>query len=126
MHEPIYRLARIVDGVNAAPPPWAPPRWKPVRLRSPFDQTQDLKRWVAAKLFVSVKRMEGKQRQHSVVHARWIAMYLCSKVLGKSSPQIGRAFNRDHTSVLHALRNIERMELDINLWEHRYIRELGG
>ena len=41
---------------------------------------------------------------------RQLAMYLCRELTNRSLPQIGRAFGgRDHTTVMHACRTIERL-----------------
>ena len=42
---------------------------------------------------------------------RQIAMYLCKTLTTRSYPDIGRRFgNRDHTTVLHAVRQIEKLK----------------
>ena len=59
-----------------------------------------------------VTRMElvGECRARSYARPRQIAMYLASKLSGQSLPQIGRRFgDRDHTTVIHAIRSIERL-----------------
>jgi len=44
---------------------------------------------------------------------RQIAMYLAKKTTLRSLPEIGRRFGgRDHTTVLHAIRKIERLRAD--------------
>ena len=57
------------------------------------------------------------KRTHNVAFPRQVAMYLSKTMLGKSLPDIGRRFGgRDHTTVLHAVRKIERMvQKDENL-----------
>ena len=49
------------------------------------------------------------QRRHpSVVWPRQIGMYLAKQLTSRSLPEIGRRFgNRDHTTVLHAIRKID-------------------
>ena len=45
-----------------------------------------------------------------MVRPRQIAMYLAKSLTPRSLPEIGRRFgNRDHTTVLHAVRKIEEM-----------------
>jgi chromosomal replication initiator protein len=41
-------------------------------------------------------------RTKEVASPRQVAMYLARELTGVSLPQIGRAFNRDHATVLHA------------------------
>ncbi len=49
-------------------------------------------------------------RARTLVRPRQIAMYIAKVVTGRSLPEIGRRFgNRDHTTVLHAVRKIEAM-----------------
>lgn len=48
----------------------------------------------------------GDARARHIVLARHVAMHLCHAVHGHSLSRIGRAFGRDHTSVLHATRRI--------------------
>jgi hypothetical protein len=49
------------------------------------------------------KMLSGPRTQPLVTH-RQIAMCLASVVNGHSMPQVGKAFDRDHTTVLHAVR----------------------
>ena len=54
--------------------------------------------------------IESARRSRSVAYPRQIAMYLCRKHTTRSLPQIGRFFgNRDHTTVLYAVRKLEEM-----------------
>jgi chromosomal replication initiator protein len=44
------------------------------------------------------------------VRPRQIGMYLAKKLTSRSLPEIGRRFgNRDHSTVLHAVRKIEEL-----------------
>jgi len=40
-----------------------------------------------------------------------VAMWLCFKVTPSSFPEIGRAFDRDHTTVMHAVERVEALLL---------------
>jgi chromosomal replication initiation ATPase DnaA len=51
----------------------------------------------------SVAVILGHQRRIEAVRARWRAMRRAYDA-GYSLPQIGRVFNRDHSTVLHAVR----------------------
>lgn len=54
--------------------------------------------------------VRGPKRAPSLVYARHLAMYLCREFTEMSLPAIAAVFGgRDHTSVLHALRKIERL-----------------
>lgn len=50
----------------------------------------------------------SERRTAKVVRPRQVAMYLAKTLTVRSFPEIGRRFgNRDHTTVLHAVRKIE-------------------
>jgi hypothetical protein len=54
------------------------------------------------------EEMLGPCRAASLVRIRHIAMYLAKDITKRSLPEIGREFaDRDHTSVIHAVRKIE-------------------
>ncbi|MDO9499008.1 helix-turn-helix domain-containing protein [Falsiroseomonas sp.] len=53
---------------------------------------------------VPLHQVLGDQRSRSVAAPRMEAMHLAVKLSGLSLPAIGRAFRRDHTTVLHAHR----------------------
>lgn len=50
----------------------------------------------------------GKPKVHSLIEPRRAAMKRVRAELGYSYPQIGRLFNRDHTTVMYALRGKRR------------------
>lgn len=63
---------------------------------------------VVAKYFhYSLKGLLGLDRHKRVVVPRYIAMYLCYLLTGASTTEIGRAFKRHHSSVIHALEQID-------------------
>ena len=56
----------------------------------------------------SLDQITGGSRRRPLVDARQIAMYVTRHMTDLSYPEIGRAFgNRDHTTVIHAVRKIE-------------------
>lgn len=55
----------------------------------------------------TVGDFKGKGKHRHLAHARQDCMADIRKRTGYSAPQIGRMFNRDHTTVLHALRAVE-------------------
>ena len=61
--------------------------------------------------------MLSPRRSRSLARPRQIAMYLAKKYTTKSLPDIGRKFsNRDHTTVIHAVRKIDQlMQKDENI-----------
>lgn len=58
----------------------------------------------------------GKSQAKECAEPRKLAMYLCRKHLGLSYPAIGRAFGRDHSTVMTAVRQIEKKS-GSNEWE---------
>ena len=52
----------------------------------------------------SLADMRGPRRRDDYVKPRQVAMYLASSQLGQGYAAIGRYFNRDHTTVMHAVR----------------------
>ena len=59
---------------------------------------------------VKVKDLTGPSRKDIFAQPRLMAYYVIHKLTDMSLPQIGRAIgNRDHTTVLHAVRKIEEL-----------------
>ncbi len=54
--------------------------------------------------------MLSQRRSRPLARPRQIAMYLAKKMTSRSLPEIGRRFaNRDHTTVIHAVKTITRL-----------------
>jgi chromosomal replication initiator protein len=71
---------------------------------------EDIQRVVAKHCGVRRDDMRSARRTANVVRPRQIAMYLCKMLTLKSLPEIGRSFGgRDHTTILHAFRKMERL-----------------
>ena len=69
-----------------------------------------IQRAVAAAYGIEFVELLAPRRTRQFVRPRQVAMYISSKLLPVSLPQIGRRFgDRDHTTVLHAIRKIELM-----------------
>ena len=69
---------------------------------------EDILRVVSRHFEVSKGDLLSQRRHRSVVWPRQIGMYLAKQMTARSLPEIGRRFgNRDHTTVLHAIRKIE-------------------
>jgi chromosomal replication initiator protein len=59
---------------------------------------------------IDERYMTGKDRERRVCRPRQVAMYLARTMTPMSYPEIGRRFGgRDHTTVLHAFRQIEKL-----------------
>ena len=67
-----------------------------------------VQRAIAQTYGIELAELLGPRRARKFVRPRQVAMYICSKLLAVSLPQIGRRFgDRDHTTVLHALLTVE-------------------
>ena len=59
---------------------------------------------------ISLSEMLSQRRSRPLARPRQIAMYLAKKMTTRSLPEIGRRFaNRDHTTVIHAVKTITRI-----------------
>jgi chromosomal replication initiator protein len=71
---------------------------------------ETIQRLVAHKYSLDVKDLKGQQRTASIALPRQLAMYIACIMTDLSSTDIGRAFGgRDHTTVLHARKKIQKM-----------------
>jgi chromosomal replication initiator protein len=69
----------------------------------------DILRIVSRHFAVSKQDILSQRRHRSVVRPRQIGMYLAKHLTSRSLPEIGRRFgDRDHTTVLHAIRKIDK------------------
>ena len=51
--------------------------------------------------------LRGTQKNKGTAEARQVAMYLIRKLTNLSLPDIGKEFNKDHSTVLYAIRKVE-------------------
>jgi chromosomal replication initiator protein len=71
---------------------------------------ENIQRTVAEYYKIKVADLLSKRRNRSVARPRQIAMALAKELTNHSLPEIGDAFGgRDHTTVLHACRNIAEL-----------------
>jgi len=70
---------------------------------------EEIQRKVAEHYNIRVAEMTSKRRDRPVARPRQIAMFLSKELTTKSLPDIGRAFDRDHTTVIHAVKAIEQL-----------------
>ena len=65
---------------------------------------------------IHLQEMLSQRRSRPLARPRQIAMYLAKKLTTRSLPEIGRRFaNRDHTTVIHAVKTIEKLSQDNSL-----------
>lgn len=68
----------------------------------------DVKRAVARHYGLPVDELTGNGRAYSVSHPRQLAMAIACEVTRHKQSRVGNFFNRDHTTVLHARRQVAR------------------
>jgi hypothetical protein len=65
---------------------------------------RDIARATAKHYDLKVDALKSQGNGWAVSRPRMMAMTLCRQHTGRSTPEIGRWFNRDHTTVIHACR----------------------
>ena len=79
----------------------------------------EIQKKVAEYFNISVKELQSSRRARTVARPRQIAMYLAKQLTSRSLPEIGRKFDRDHTTVMHAVRKVEELITeDVSLAEN--------
>ena len=78
--------------------------------------TIDLIQTIVCQFFkISKNEMLSSRRSRYLVRPRQTAIYLSKQLTSKSLPEIGRCFsNRDHTTVIHSVKTIEKLRKDDN------------
>ncbi len=65
---------------------------------------------VAREYGITVEDILSARRTRAIVLPRQVAMFLAKTMTPRSLPDIGRRFgDRDHTTVIHGVRKIEKM-----------------
>ena len=72
----------------------------------------EIQKKVAEHFNISVKELQSSRRARTVARPRQIAMYLAKQLTSRSLPEIGRKFDRDHTTVMHAVRKVEELIIE--------------
>jgi len=73
------------------------------------DELPEIVKRVCSAFGVTRKELFGPSRLRRVLVPRQVAMALAREVGGQSLPRIATAFDRDHSTVLHACRRVEEM-----------------
>ncbi len=70
--------------------------------------------------------LRGTLKNKGTAEARQVAIYLIRKLTNLSTPEIGKEFNRDHSTVLHSITKVENalQNGDVNLQNH--IRDINA
>lgn len=63
---------------------------------------------VCEKYKVGVQDITGKRKQANIVIARHVATYILRQITDLSSVEIARYFSQDHSTILSAIKNVER------------------
>ena len=78
----------------------------------------DIQKEVETFYKISHAELIGKKRTRNIIYARQIAIYLCRQLLDLPFNDIGKQFNRDHSTVMYSVTNVEE-----KLKESRELRE---
>ncbi|MCL2518500.1 MAG: chromosomal replication initiator protein DnaA, partial [Oscillospiraceae bacterium] len=78
---------------------------------------------VSTKYGITEDDLKGKKRNKEIVNPRHIAVFITRKLTDLSLPAIAKIFDRDHTTVMASLKNIED-ELKVNSLLEIEINEL--
>lgn len=62
---------------------------------------------VAGHFGLPLAAMKSPIRTRDIVRPRQVAMYLAKRMTARSLPEIGRLFDRDHSTVFYAVRVVE-------------------
>ena len=75
----------------------------------------DIKQQVSSYFNLKLSDMSSSCRSINIARPRQIAMFLCKSLTTFSYPEIGKAFGgKDHTTVMHAVKKIEKLLIDDN------------
>ena len=78
----------------------------------------DIQKEVETFYKVSHADLVGKKRTRNIIYARQIAIYLSRQMLDLPFNDIGKKFNRDHSTVMYSVTNV-----DVKMKESRELRE---
>ena len=91
-------------------------------IRAALDALMDIGRPATVQLAVLVDRghrqlpiradLVGKKRTRNIIYARQIAIYLCRQMLDLPFNDIGKKFNRDHSTVMYSVTTVEIFDVE--------------
>jgi hypothetical protein len=80
---------------------------------SVFDRSltvAEIQQAVSEHYHLPIEEMTSARRAREVARPRQVAMYLSKQLTPRSLPEIGRRFGwRDHTTVMHAIKQVEKL-----------------
>ena len=56
---------------------------------------------------ISSDDIYSRKKSADIAHARQISMYIVSQIMSLSSTEIGKKFNKDHTTVLYTIEKVK-------------------
>ena len=65
-----------------------------------------IRNFIARQFKLSVQDLQSRSRKKTVTFPRQVSMYLARKYTDEGLAEIGKVFNRDHSTVLHSVRKI--------------------
>ena len=71
---------------------------------------EDIQKAVADFYLLKLSDLKSTRRDRKIARPRQIAMWLSKSMTTKSLPDIGSAFERDHTTIIHAVRTIDELK----------------
>lgn len=91
------------------PVPEPEPVQEQVRLLSPYPKIREIIVLVAR--YYNVTRIDiiSQRRSRTIAFPRHVGFYLARTLTPCSLPEIGKAFDKDHTTVLHGVQKITRL-----------------
>jgi len=99
---PSVDLVRKALGSDAAPIDATP-------VREPAaERLERIQRAVCDVLRLSLEDMRSPRRAPNLVRGRQLAMYVARNQTDLSLAEIARGFDRDHSTVIHSIRRVER------------------
>lgn len=104
-------LENHIDSCRVTIITYPPPSSEPKQLK-----TNAILRAVSDDYGITIQEIKGRNRQWRCVEPRHIVFYLVATHTGMSLAAVGRRFDRDHTSIMHACNKVrERMMIDEGL-----------
>jgi len=83
-----------------------------LEAEAPAVTVESIQKMVANHYNLKVSELKSRNNSHHISFPRQIAMYLCKLLTDASLPETGRRFGgKHHSTVIHALRKIEKMRL---------------
>lgn len=85
-------------------------RCRAINMRT-NDRVKEIALAVCAETSIPISAIYGRNRKANVAEARWIIMRIAYDQ-GMSYEQIGRALNRDHTTVIYGIKQERKLRAE--------------